>query len=139
MTDMSDAGCLILFRKNKIVYERYHPVSIKSIQLFYSAGRCFVPAGNLDRCGQPDQQHGLRIPSLSSEHTLSACCLLVSSFLTETVQHIHSLRANGVISSHFSFAAGSDARAFLKSSGNLCTVPAEIVFLAIVFCLTWSL
>ena len=51
--------------------------------------------GPLDahRCGQPGQQHGRRIPSLSSEHTLFTCCRLVSSFLTEMVQQIHSLRA----------------------------------------------
>ena len=41
----------------------------------------------------PGQQHGRRIPSLSSEHTLFTCCRLVSSFLTEMVQQIHSLRA----------------------------------------------
>ena len=85
------------------------------------------------RCGQPGQQHGLRIPSLSSEHTRSTCCFLVSGFFTEIVQHIHSFRASGVMSSHFDRAAGSEVRAFRKSAGMLCTTPAEIAFLGMNF------
>jgi hypothetical protein len=57
------------------------------------------------------------------------CCLLVSGFLTEITQQIHSLRASGVISSHFARAAGSEMRTFRKSAGTLCTAPAEIAFL----------
>jgi len=34
------------------------------------------------RCGQPGQQHGRPRRSLSSEHIISTCCRLVSSFLT---------------------------------------------------------
>jgi hypothetical protein len=83
------------------------------------------------RCGQPGQQHGRRIPSLSSEHTLSTCCRLVSSFLTEMVQQIHSLRASGVMSSHASLAFASDASAFRRSPGRLCTTPPEIGTVAI--------
>jgi hypothetical protein len=71
------------------------------------------------------------MPSLSSVRVLSMCCLLVSGFLTEIIQHIHSLRASGVISSHAARAAGSEARAFRKSGGMLCTTPAEIPFLII--------
>jgi hypothetical protein len=78
------------------------------------------------RCGQPGQQHGRRIPSLSSEHTLSTCCRLVSSFLTEMVQQIHSLRASGVMSSQAASAFASDASAFWRSAGRLCTTPPEI-------------
>ena len=81
---------------------------------------------NAYRCGQPGQQHGRRIPSLSSEHTLSTCCRLVSSFLTETVQQIHSLRASGVMSSQAANAFSSDASAILRSAGRLCTTPWEI-------------
>ena len=62
-------------------------------------------------------------------HTLSTCCILVSGFLTEITQQIHSLRASGVISSHFVRAAGSDTRAFRKSAGKLWTTPAESLFL----------
>jgi len=81
---------------------------------------------NAHRCGQPGQQHGRRIPSLSSEHTLSTCCRLVSSFLTEMVQQIHSLRASGVMSSQAASAFASDASAFRRSAGRLCATPPEI-------------
>src|SRR5437763_7795935 len=59
------------------------------------------------------------------------CCLLVSAFLTEITQQIHSLRASGVISSHFARAAESEMRTFRKSAGTLCTAPGEIAFLVI--------
>jgi hypothetical protein len=78
------------------------------------------------RCGRPGQQQGHRIPSLSSEHTLSTCCRLVSSFLTEMVQQIHSLRASGVMSSQAASAFASDASAFRRSAGGLWTTPPEI-------------
>ena len=55
--------------------------------------------------------------------------------LTEITQQIHSLRASGVISSHFARAAGSEIRTFRKSAGTVCTVPGEITFLAIHFIL----
>src|SRR5580704_12922866 len=63
------------------------------------------------------------------------CCLRVSGFLTEITQQIHSLRASGVISSHFARAAGSAMRTFRKSAGTLCTAPAEIPFLVMDFIL----
>jgi hypothetical protein len=81
---------------------------------------------NAHRCGQPGQQHGRRIPSSSSEHTLSTCSRLVSSFLTEMVQQIHSLRASGVMSSQAASTFASDAIAFRRSAGRLCTTPPEI-------------
>jgi hypothetical protein len=84
------------------------------------------------RCGQPGQQHGRRIPSLSSEHTLSTCCRLVSSFLTEMVQQIHSLRASGVMSSQAASAFASDVSAFRRSAGRSCTTPPEIRTLVMV-------
>jgi hypothetical protein len=82
------------------------------------------------RCGQPGQQQGRRIPSLSSLRTRSMCCLLVSGLLTEITQQIHSFRASGVISSHFSCATGSEIRTLRKSAGTACTTPGEIAFLA---------
>src|SRR6478672_11799384 len=82
------------------------------------------------RCGQPGQQQGRRIPSLSSLRTRSICCLLVSVLLTEITQQIHSFRASGVICSHFSRATGSEIRTFRKSAGSLCTAPREIALLA---------
>ena len=77
---------------------------------------------------QPIQQQGRRIPSLSSVRTLSTCCFLVSGVLTEMTQQIHSLRASGVMSSHFANAAASEARVLRKSAGISCTVPAETLF-----------
>jgi len=61
------------------------------------------------------------------------CCLLVSGFFTEMTQQIHSLRARGVMSSHFARATGSEIRAFRKSAGTACTGPREIVFFAMNF------
>lgn len=82
------------------------------------------------RWGQPGQQHGLRMPSMSSEHTRSTCCFLVSGFFTEMVQQIHSLRASGVMSSHAACAAGEARSTFLRSAGNVWTVPLESAFFA---------
>ena len=53
------------------------------------------------------------------------CCILVSGFLTEITQQIHSLRASGVMSSHIVRAEGSETRAFRRSAGRLWTTPAE--------------
>src|SRR3989344_4789419 len=72
---------------------------------------------------QPAQQQGLRIPLLSFERVFSIRILLVSAFLPDVTQHIHSLRASGVISSHTARATGVAIRAFRKSSGTLCTTP----------------
>ena len=83
------------------------------------------------RCEQPAQQHGRRIPSISSVRVRAIWSFLVSGFLTDSTQQIHSLRARGVISSHAASAARSAARVFRKSAGIWCTVPAEIPFLAI--------
>lgn len=52
---------------------------------------------------------------------------LVSSFLAELTQQIHSFRASGVISAQSPLAAASDSMALRKSGGRLCTVPPEIV------------
>ncbi len=78
------------------------------------------------RCVQPIQQQGRRIPSLSSEHTRSTCSRRLSGLLTEMVQQIHSLRASGVISSHFASAFESEKRAFFRSAGSRCATPPEI-------------
>ncbi len=80
------------------------------------------------RCVQPYQQHGRRIPSFSSETTLSTCSFLFSGVLTEIVQQIHSLRASSVMSSHAASAFRSDVRAFRKSAGISCATPPEIFF-----------
>ena len=64
--------------------------------------------------------------SLMTRPTSSA---LVSGFLLERVQQIHSLRESGVISSHAAQAFESEDSAFRRSAGSSCAVPPEI-FLA---------
>src|SRR3989344_6246317 len=87
------------------------------------------------RCGQPAQQHGLRIPPFSFEIPFLIRIFLVSAFLPEVTQQIHSLRASGVMSFHTARArlpAGRPlARALAKSSGKACTVPPARFFLVI--------
>ena len=72
------------------------------------------------RCPQPAQQQGRRMPPFSFESAFSMRIPLVSAFLPEMTQQIHSLRASGVRSSHTVRAFGSEVKAFLKSSGTLC-------------------
>jgi hypothetical protein len=48
----------------------------------------------IQRRGQLGQQHGQRIHSFDSDRTPYACWLLVSGFLTEMTQRIHSVRAS---------------------------------------------
>jgi len=71
------------------------------------------------------------MPSLSSVRARSTCCLLVAGFFTEIAQHIHSLRARGVRSSHAASASASDARVVRKSSGTSWTLPPEMSVLVI--------
>src|SRR3989344_7537109 len=78
---------------------------------------------------QPAQQQGLRIPPLSFESAFSIRIPLVSAFLSDVTQQIHSLRASGVISSHVVRTAGEEVMAFRKSSGILCTTPPAILLL----------
>ena len=56
---------------------------------------------------------------------------LVSSFLADVIQHIHSLRASGVMLTHTSVTTASDSIALRKSGGILCTVPEAVGGLAI--------
>jgi hypothetical protein len=51
---------------------------------------------------------------------------LVSSFLADVTQQIHSFRASGVMSAQRPFAVASDSMALRKSAGKLCTVPPEM-------------
>ena len=85
----------------------------------------------IQRCIHPAQQQGRRIPLLSFESVFFIRILLVSDFLADSIQHIHSLRASGVISSHMALANGIDVSAIRKSSGTLCIVPVAISFLVI--------
>jgi hypothetical protein len=78
---------------------------------------------------QPAQQQGRRLPLESSVRALSTRQLRVCGFLAYTIQHSHSLRASGVISSHAVCAATAEIRTFFKSAGILCTTPPAILFL----------
>src|SRR3989344_4108618 len=79
----------------------------------------------------PAQQQGLRIPPRSFESAFLIRILLVSAFLPDVTQQIHSLRASGVISSHTARAAGIEIIARRKSAGSLCTTPVASAFLLI--------
>jgi hypothetical protein len=52
--------------------------------------------------------------------------LLVSAFLADSIQHIHSLRASGVMSCQAANACGSEVSAFSRSAGASCTTPPDI-------------
>src|SRR3989344_213013 len=80
---------------------------------------------------QPIQQQGRRIPPFSLESAFLMRILLVSAFFPDVIQHIHSLRASGVISSQVANTFLLDVITFRKSSGILCTVPPTISFLTI--------
>ena len=82
--------------------------------------------GNPQRCGHPGQQHGLRMPPRSLSMPTSMRRFLVSSFLADVTQQIHSFRASGVISTQRLFAVALDSMASRKSAGSLCTVPPSI-------------
>lgn len=83
---------------------------------------------------QPIQQHGRRIPSMSSETTLFTWSLRVASCLTEMVQQIHSFRASCEMSSHFASAFGEAESAFFRSTGSVCTFSTpEDIFIAQMF------
>lgn len=71
---------------------------------------------------QPAQQQGRRFPSFSSSVSLLICSFLVSSFLTEIIQQIHSFLASGVISFHAARTAESETMIFRKSDGILCSI-----------------
>lgn len=74
------------------------------------------------RCGQPDQQQGRRIPPFILERAFSIRIFLVSAFLPDVTQQIHSLRASGVISLHAVLVVRLEAIAFCRSGGSLCTI-----------------
>lgn len=74
------------------------------------------------RCGQPAQQQGRRMPPDSLEIALPILMPRVSAFLPEITQHIHSLRAKGVVLFHTASALGRATSAARKSLGSVCTV-----------------
>jgi len=90
------------------------------------------------RCGQPGQQQGRRFPSLRLEQPHTIRRVLVSAFLADSIQQIHSLRARGVMSSQVSNAFASEISALFRSAGRSWTTPPEISFLLRVSLVSWS-
>jgi malonyl-CoA/methylmalonyl-CoA synthetase len=78
------------------------------------------------RWGHPGQQQGRRLPSLRLERPQSIRLFLVATFLADSIQQIHSLRASAVISSQVASAAGSSSSAAFRSWGRSCTTPPEM-------------
>lgn len=85
----------------------------------------------LERCIQPAQQQGRRIPARSFDRPTSIRRCRVSGFLASRIQQIHSLRASGVISSQRACALGVSINALRQSAGTVCTTPVAILFLVI--------
>lgn len=59
--------------------------------------------------------------------------VLVSAKAPDVIQHIHSFRESGVMSSQSARTIESDCNIFFTSSGNLCTVPPESFFAIITY------
>lgn len=74
------------------------------------------------RCEHPAQQQGRRIPPLIFEIAFLIRIFLVSAFLPDVTQQIHSFRASGVMSSHSVFTAGTEVIALRKSAGKVCCI-----------------
>jgi hypothetical protein len=83
------------------------------------------------RWGQPAQQQGRRMPLRILSRPTATRRHLVSSFFADVTQQIHSLRASGVMSAHTLITIGSDAIAFRRSAGILCTILEALSFLFI--------
>ena len=108
------------------------PAKVRRTQDLKSLNRksgTFVLPFLFQRCGQPTQQHGRRIPPLIFERAFSMRIPRVSAFTPEVTQHIHSFRANGVMSCQRASTFGVETMAFRKSSGSLCTVPVAMLAL----------
>jgi hypothetical protein len=81
------------------------------------------------RCGHPAQQQGLRLPAASSAFVLLSRWFLVSNFLADSIQQIHSLRASGVIFSQAARTVSSAIKTCFRSTGTLCTTPPAILII----------
>src|SRR5665809_77805 len=79
------------------------------------------------RTAGPTTGPALTLFELEQPHSMRR--VLVSAFLADSIQQIHSLRASGVMSSHVSNALASKIRAFFRSAGRSWTTPPEISFL----------
>src|SRR4051812_8790910 len=70
------------------------------------------------------------MPPLSLERPFLMRMPRVSAFLPEMTQHIHSLRASGVVSFHTARALGFEASAARQSAGRVCTSVVETTLVA---------
>ena len=111
--------------------QQSQPGLSSSIDLSLNAVQRPLSGGRLQRCGQPGQQHGLRIPPRILSRPTSMRRFRVSSFLAEVTQQIHSFRASGVMVAQRPFAAASDSMALRKSAGSLWIVPLVIALAVI--------
>ena len=84
------------------------------------------------RCVHPGQQQGRRFPSRRLEQPQLTRLRLVSNFLADWIQQIHSLRAKGVISFQVASAWGSSFSAPLNSSGRSWTTPPGMFFSSVI-------
>lgn len=60
------------------------------------------------------------MPPASFESAFFIRIVRVSDFLPDVIQHIHSLRASGVMSAHVLAAFLVAERAFRRSAGSVC-------------------
>lgn len=105
----------------KIVSARRTKKRCCIVPLFAYLSVSYLPV--FSRWIQPAQQHGRRMPPRILSRPTRIRFSRVTSCLADVTQHIHSLRANGVISIHIFLPTSSARRAFSKSFGILCTTP----------------
>jgi hypothetical protein len=113
-----------------LLHEPY-PTYLQQVTPIQSSAWTKSLSGRLQRCGQPGQQHGRRMPLRILSIPTSMRRFLVSAFLADVTQQIHSFRAKGVISAQRLLAAALDAMALRKSGGSLWTVPPAIFWVII--------
>ncbi len=75
------------------------------------------------------------MPPESFERPFLIRMVLVSAFLPEVTQQIHSLRASGVTSFHTASALGAEAKAFRQSAGKACTELVVVTLVVIILIL----
>ncbi len=94
------------------------PASPRSLRATSSANM----TAPLPLCPHPAKQHGRLSPLVSLSTNISSLLFLVSSFLADSTQHIHSLRASGVISPYILSREELVSIVLAISLGSRCTV-----------------
>jgi hypothetical protein len=82
-------------------------------------------------CMHPAQQQGRRSPFIILSRMIRILRPLVSDFFADIIQHIHSLRARGVISSHTESSGVFETSFSRKSVGTVCATPEATFFVLI--------